>query len=398
MIVLRVIAALALLGGCDLAFGLDELPTADLAPGCSGTRLLRTFGDGTLDPLWRSSLSYTSSLDASGDQLTLTTNTIERIGVASPGLDLRDDAFSIGVVTDDPQLGTPELGLYSVNTPNVIYMQERTGMLHFSTNDGVTGTTDVATLLYDPDAHRYWRISHANGETRWQTSPDDKTWTTRASQHMDWVSYVSVQLASTGNAGPYSTTFDHPNAGAAPDVVCRAIVLADDFHSATIGSKWVTSTKEGTIAPSGGQLVATVDGNMGGQAILFSTTIYDLRESSFAVHVAQMPDINTDGVVDFFVSMYPSGYFDFYQARGTLHARVAMIGDVGTAVWDPSTLSWWRLRGSKGVLYFEASPDGRHYSPLAEAHDLALDQVSLTLDLTGNQANTAVFDHFNVAP
>src|SRR5439155_14895652 len=108
-----------------------------------------------------------------------------------------------GAVISDPQAETAELDLFSVNTPNVIYMAERQGMLHFTINDG-NGPTDVATILYDPVAHHYWRVSHAGGVTRWETSTDDKAGTTRASQRMDWVTYVSVNLAASSSAAPYT--------------------------------------------------------------------------------------------------------------------------------------------------------------------------------------------------
>jgi len=41
-------------------------------------------------------------------------------------------------------------------------------------------TTDVASVLYSPVQHRWWRIREASNTLFWETSPDGTAWTTQA--------------------------------------------------------------------------------------------------------------------------------------------------------------------------------------------------------------------------
>jgi hypothetical protein len=389
------------LGACDVVAGLDEVPTADLAPGCSGTRLLaRGFGDGALDPLWMQAVPAGVTVTTSGGDLEISTTTATRTTIyASAGLDLRDDAVSVGVVAGDLSNVQLELDLYAPISPNALLMYINGGTLQFLYNDGTGAITMVGTLRYDPVAHRYLRIAQLGGETRWDTSADGKTWDVRATAKLDWVAYVDPQIALTSPTAPFDVTLDHLDIGAASGVVCRAAGLADDFNAPAFDRRWVPGHSNGAIDIEDGQVVATVNGGgASGVGELASATIYDVDNSSLAVHVVEMPDIATDANVVFTLGLLGLDSVIFLESAGTIHANVGTLGSFGSIAWDPATTSWWRFRGEHGVLHWEVSGDGRTYTEIAQAPGLAIDRASVAFYLQGNDPNTAIFDSFNAPP
>lgn len=394
------LAALALaLAGCDVVAGLDEVPTADLGPGCSSTRLVKSFGDGTLDPLWQLYLGNMTTLDITPDVLTITSNSSDRTAIVTvTNFDIRNDSVSVGVTISDPANGTAQLVLYdSVDQQNQLELYTQTGTLHFTIHTDTT-MTDIGTMLFDPVAHRYWRIAQVGDETHWDTSPDDKTWTTRATARLGWVHYVAVTLAEGGPGTNYTASFDHLNSGAPAGVVCRATAIVDDFHADTLSDVWVQSQTFGTIAPSGGQLVATLDATgFNGLVVVNSATVYDLQANAFYVHVIDTPDASIDATVELNVNTLPANTVGLQSSRGVVTAR-AKNGDLATHPWDETATSWWRLRGAGDTLHFEISGDGRHYTELAQLSGLQLDRASVALVLVGSAPHTAMFDNFNVPP
>jgi hypothetical protein len=386
--------------GCDVVAGLDELPTADLAPGCSGTRLLRTFGSGALDPIWTSGGAATIVPMDTAIHFDAVPQSGQSYVTANANLDLRGDEFSVGVdLAGTMPDGQARIDLYSPTRKQGLFFYYSQGTLHFSVRDE-TGDTDIATLRYDPAAHRYWKIVESAGEIRWQSSADAKTWETRASTPTPaWLSYVSPEVTEVPSLDPIAVTFDHLNGGAPAGVVCRAAALADDFSSPTLSNRWTLQPNpHGTITLTGGQVVATLDGVANGDAVIVSSGIYDLRTSSFALHVVQPPDQATDGTTVFAVSTLDPLSASLTLAHNTMTAGIGgpTGGSFGTAPYDQATTSWWRLRGGGGgVLHWETSADGRTYTEIAQAPGLALDRVQGLFFIGGTSANTATFDSFN---
>src|SRR5262249_20969635 len=158
------------------------------------------FGDGALDPDWLLYLGTSTTFDVTPDVVTMTSSSSDRTAIATvTNFDVRDDAVSVGVVVSEPTAGTAELVLYdSADAQYCAQLYVQNGTPHFATQAGSGGMSGIGTMLFDPVAHRYWRIAQVGDETHWDTSPDDKTWTTRAKARLGWVHYVSVTLAMVG--------------------------------------------------------------------------------------------------------------------------------------------------------------------------------------------------------
>jgi hypothetical protein len=390
------------LGGCDIVLGFHELPTADLAPGCSGMNLLHTFGAGTLDPIWQTTyLNAAATIDVTPDTLTITSPpTVTGSVVASTAsFDLRGDSIAVGVSPGDPNMEV-SLALLSPIPQHSLGMFINGGTLHFTSSQDASGQVEVASIVYDPVAHRYWRIAQAGSETRWETSPDSKTWTTRTTAQYAWPDFFNVQLGMSPNVAP-TVTFDRLNAGRPPGVVCRAIVLSDEFDGDALADIWYPSIVNGSVAATGGQLTLMLGGGGTSEVFVPAVDVYDLRASQFIVHVAQLPDSTTDANVGFgiaMLAMLPAAQAQLYASGTSLRTLATGQGTLGTVPLDPSTSSWWRLRGAGDVLYTETSSDGIHYNEVAEVPGLALDRVQPFFAITGTQANSVAFDHFNVPP
>jgi hypothetical protein len=197
-----------------------NLPAATVPGFCPASSVVDTFDDGQLPGTWNAWVgSGSCTTRESGGTVLLSFNGIGEsfCGLETDQLlDARNDAVQVEVIS-------------SIQSPNAVTFVELVSPDHsqkveFRQSDGVlymAMTTDgnfavVASIFYDPVAHRHWRIRNASGRTFWETSPTGTAWTARVSVPTTAdLSAVILDLAAGHNPGTgsaFTVRFDRLNA------------------------------------------------------------------------------------------------------------------------------------------------------------------------------------------
>lgn len=136
----------------------------------------------------------------------------------------------------------------NVGDNQVLFNVRGTSLLAYRNVAGVR--TTVATVTYDPVAHRWWRIREAGGTIFWDTSPNRATWTNLGS----WVTTFAVTavyaFVGTGTGAASTVLFDSLNIAAGSGRV------ADRWNGVSLTrqslQRWSGSTLVGQTREPGG--------------------------------------------------------------------------------------------------------------------------------------------------
>jgi hypothetical protein len=182
---------------------------------CAASSLRDHFDTGAIGPAWGNAYvsggcSYAEG--AGGVTVSLvSTGTQDCALVSASGFDLRGDAV-FTEVTVVPSSTGQTFSYLRVAAPNDDSISLETGGNNLYCAQDIGGTySTLCTLVYDSNAHKFWRISESAGMTSWQTSPDGANWATLLT-HASPISLDGVDLAvgaGTNNAvaSPGAATF-----------------------------------------------------------------------------------------------------------------------------------------------------------------------------------------------
>lgn len=151
-------------------------------------QLSDNFDDNSTDSVkWPAAYTSSATYSETGKQLVITlagsTSGSNYAGYATdPGYDLTANYAQIEVVSV-PSQSTSAQVIFKIqyDSNNAIAFIESAGTLAFQTNVAGGGYTSVASVTYNPIAHRFWRIRELSGAVYWDTSPDGINWTSQAS-------------------------------------------------------------------------------------------------------------------------------------------------------------------------------------------------------------------------
>lgn len=101
------------------------------------------------------------------------------------------------------------------DTDNWVRFVLEAGTLYFQRRDGASQAT-VDTVTFNATTHKWWRIREASGTIYFETSPDNDTWTQRASYAYSTIDFTSVRALIGSNCyqsetNPGSFIFDNFN-------------------------------------------------------------------------------------------------------------------------------------------------------------------------------------------
>jgi hypothetical protein len=255
------------------------------------------------------------------------------------------------------------------------------------TLDADAETTRVA-VVYDPVAHRHWRLRESAGTLFWETSPDRDTWTAIHSEALPMTgTYGFAYLLAWGQrpiAG--EAWFDDFNlpVTASPGF-CKASSVKDTFD-------------DGTLAPSFNNWVAS-GGCSGREANgRLELTFPGIGDSWCGAETSQLLDLRNDAVSVEVLVPFASGMQTFFevvtldrdkiemvQLQGVLYMSIYRNGSQVTrasTVYDPTAARFWRLREASGTIVWEISPNGSTWTPRFSA-PTAIDVSAVIIDMAG---------------
>jgi len=220
----------------------------------------------------------------------------------------------------------------------------------------------LATLPYDPEAHRWWRFVFDTSQGAAEVSPDGLTWTQLAVFSLTFpadVVHVGLVAEAADAVSPgQARVADFNGAGSGALSNCPIDALADDFDDGVIGPLWDRSFTSGgaILVESAGDVVLTPAAGLTGGAGLFSSNRYDLRGRSITARVTQVlaPSTSTDSVLR--VTSGASEAF-FLVRNNRLVALVAQNGSnvLADVAYSAAQHRCWRFRESGGTLFWETA-------------------------------------------
>lgn len=180
----------------------------------------------------------------------------------------------------------------------------------------------------------------------------------------------------------------------------------EDFDEGALNAAaWANFISSGTIVVAGTSLTLTPANSTTGEAQITSINQFDLQDSFLA---AKVTTTSPSGAVDNVLKVYIDASNAYsILVEGTLFVvdRLVAGAETGpfTATYDPVAMAWWRIRESKGTIYFEVSPDSHSWTTLYK-EATAIDVRNMTILITCVEfASTAtpgamVVDKVNTPP
>lgn len=330
--------------------------------------------------------------------------------------DFVEQAVSVDVVVPAGAANASQIMRLQADGNNQIWIRQRSGSIHFHKR---VETTEVilATLPFDPVAHRYWRLRHANDQVFWETSPDRINWANRAVEPASALfplDTVRLQLLVTNHdaTNAVALEFDALLSEGQGDAWCPMARLADDFDDGVRSRRW---QRTGTGAEShgmeyGGQLVIDLAKDIAGAAYEYvSGQPYDLSGAASWVRLIQPADPPATAYLMFEAT---EGWLRFELADDGMEpamvkARYRVNGvdtDLQAVSYVAAQHQYWRMRDDGGRLVWELSADGASYEVFASVQPAPFPIDALTVRIGGTtpvanpNPGDLIFDDYNVTP
>jgi RHS repeat-associated protein len=198
----------------------------------------------------------------------------------------------------------------------------------------------------------------------------------------------------------------------APSVAhaAAAASLTDSFAGTTIDTtKWNTFQSGGTVSQGGGTLnLVPTPGAASSSVFVASNLTYSLTGSMAAIKAVTMPS-GLGGVdAQFSLRIDGNNFVQWFWQENTLYAVYAVGGvrtTVATLTYSATNHAWWRIRESRGLVYWETSSDGATYTIRGTVATSSLFSISslsylIYAETWGSPASPgqASFANLNVAP
>jgi hypothetical protein len=309
--------------------------------------------------------------------------------------DLRGD----GVAAEISQMvntATSAYGFLEVvyNGDNYISVFQQNGQIAFVKYIDQTWV-EIASTIYDPDLHRFWRIREDGaGTTLWETSANGSTWIAAA----DWstaelfpMDLVVVELGAGtegGEVAPGEIRFEGLSGMNPGEGHCPSSSLTDDFGDPARARAWESAWADVgcTLAEAGGELVVTLADTEVAYCAYQTAAAFDLGGDTITVQVPSMVDTSTSAQGYVAIQGRSGAQLQFVQGSGQLDFRevfAATYTTLASVLYSPANHLWWRFREEAGTIYWETSGDGIDWTIRAQEAASYLDASAVTVVLGG---------------
>lgn len=212
----RVLMTFSAANGAFMAALADANGGTPHGAACPIDHLSDDFSGGLAKWARRSSVNGSVTIDNGAARFALEPNNM--VGIAglqsSTIYDLRGGALELEI----PQMVdvTTDQGFVALvqsrASRSIFEINQQHGKLNAAIERDGSGTIDtVASVVYDPVAHRWWRIAATQDGVSWEVSPDATTWAPLAiADQLTGLDNVEVILAAQGSAAiPAGATIDN---------------------------------------------------------------------------------------------------------------------------------------------------------------------------------------------
>jgi len=286
-------------------------------------------------------------------------------------------------------------GLSILNSAGTVYYSKRVGNVN----------TNLAIEEYSSISHRWLKILESGGTVYFSRSADGIIWNNVASTSTASLSFGIDSMYAEISAGTWqeesaTTTMIIDNFNATPSEK-----VSDNFDDNSInGSIWTIQEGTGTVIENGQKIILTPAPNTDGSSpILYTSGNYDLTNSSVYVNVKQVCNSNIKTTFDFILGNDYDNRFYIDHYNGDLEFYKVISGSsslVASIAYNDSAMSWWRVRGSGGIIYGEYSANGSDWYELGNFSDsFGADYMRIILETyeigSVDSPGEAWFDNFN---
>ncbi|MBN2362318.1 MAG: hypothetical protein JXR83_22890 [Deltaproteobacteria bacterium] len=279
--------------------------------------------------------------------------------------DLRDDALAVEVVDLDLPASGAQAYLQLVHDEdNALAIGFAAGEL--IAVERAAGVSQGASIPFDRDAHRWWRISERNGSIDFSVSATGLVWTrfftTPTAGHLarGFVD-IGAGVYVSGDTSGGLVKFDNLNldSGRQLEPWCPVRSLRDDFAGGVARPEWtVTRSTElyCTVTWSHGQVQAEMQIEAGRWCGILTGSAYDLEGSAADIEIATRP--GQPGVWTMLFAWQPQAMVAFGFDGNELRAEI--YDDVGSSLWSTrlaaGVASRLRIARAYDQLQFESRP------------------------------------------
>ena len=277
---------------------------------------------------------------------------------------------------------------------DTISIVQEADQLFFRWQTGGAETT-LGSIQYDPALHRWWQLRSANGQTRWETSPDALDWTTRQEMQLQPPSLARTRFGASADAGvsdPGAAHFDNLNGGVALGHTCRAQDIDEDFEG---GGKdgWRRSYDQGGASHdlADGAAVVTLSDTDASESAFVTSEAYTLVDNGVSIQVTDVPAA-TAGVSTWLRAVARDGnaFLGIRLEEDTLYFEQSPGGTtaiMGSVLYDPQQHRYWGIGDRGGEVHWSTSPDGQDWTTqVTAAEPFRLDALAIEFGATGDVA------------
>lgn len=140
--------------------------------------------------------------------------------------------------------------------------------------------------------------------------------------------------------------------------------FVDSFTSPTVNTNlWFVSTSTGSATQTNNQLLLSPASNNPGYDGFVSINLYDLTSSSVTIEIVQGCAPTTGVEQGISLQIDNSNRIVMFISTGIAYRlTTAGVDDSTYDTRNDVAMRWWRIRESKGTIYWETSPDGSSWT------------------------------------
>lgn len=370
------------------------------------------FNDTMALPNFAAGESGTASVTMDGELALLDLATSGSATLASYHAFSLDEASAYIEVVETPDPGTLAAFYFAAvhDGQNQVGFKIQAGKLEAEYRTGGGETTQVESVTFDPEMHRWLRLREEGETMYWEASQDGGTYEEIA-RAPSVVPLTYVRIVLHGDSDPDEllggvVQLDNFNGGGPPSGAwCPAASFGADFEDPDAFDAWTEITDPGcSITVKGGLLQFDLDSGMVGSCHFVAGPRFDLTGSSAGIEIVEAIDASEDALSSFRLYADLENWIEMRVTGGILKLVLMRAGTPSAPFateFMPSEHATWRMREQGAAVQFQTH-NGTSWKTLYEL-DAPFDLTALEMRLTVivqstslTQGRVVTFDNYNL--